>query len=114
MVRQFYSGTTLNHWINWFLQARFRLQLPDGLGVNEVALNNTVSVYPNPVKDILNISSKELISNVQVYNVSGQQILIEKAINTITKIDLSSLSSGVYFVKTSSSNASKTIKVIKQ
>jgi len=98
----------------WGESFNFRLQLPDGLGVNEVALNNAVNVYPNPVKDILNISSKELINNVQVFNVSGQQILTEKAMNAITKIDLSSLSSGVYFVKTSSANASKTIKVIKQ
>ena len=90
----------------------FRVQLPE-LGVNNPA-SATVGVYPNPVKDILNLTSIEPILSVTVYTVSGQLVLSEKSENAIQKIDLSTLSNGVYFVKAFTANAQKTIKVVKQ
>lgn len=70
--------------------------------------------YPNPVKDVLNISNTTTISKIQVINFLGQE-MIAKSINaTEGQIDMSHLSSGTYLVKITSDNEVKTIKVVKE
>lgn len=71
-------------------------------------------VYPNPVKDILNVSFDNEISTVAIYNLLGQGV-IQKAINTTNgQIDISHLTTGTYIVKVTANNKVKTIKVIKE
>ncbi len=72
------------------------------------------SYYPNPVNDILNLAYDKNITNVTVYNVLGQEIMIKNNASNVSQIDMSSLASGTYLVKVTSDNAEKTIKVIKQ
>ena len=86
----------------------------------DVALGNggvvasDFSFYPNPVKDVLNLSYDQNISDVAVFNLLGQQV-ITKSINAAsTQIDMSGLAAGSYLVKVTSENQTKTIKVIKQ
>jgi len=82
------------------------------LGTNDFNANK-VAVYPNPVKDILNLSSVENIDSVSIFNLFGQQ-LINKTINANeTAIDMSSFSNGTYIVNVISDKNVKTIKVVK-
>lgn len=76
--------------------------------------NGNFTAYPNPVKDILNLSYKQTISNVSVYNLLGQKI-IDKVVdaNTAT-VNMASLSSGTYIVKVTANNYTKTLKVVKE
>ncbi|MGG7034177.1 MAG: fibronectin type III domain-containing protein [Flavobacterium sp.] len=70
--------------------------------------------YPNPVKDVLNISYQDTISNVTIYNILGQEML-RKSVNASSAIiDMSSLVNGSYLVKINSNDLIKTIKVVKQ
>lgn len=70
--------------------------------------------YPNPVKDVLNLSYDQNIKNVAVFNLLGQKVL-ENTINAnTTQMDMSNLASGSYLVRVTSDNQTKTIKVIKQ
>ena len=70
--------------------------------------------YPNPVKDVLNLSYTQNISDIAVYNLLGQKV-IENTINANSAtIDMSALSGGSYIVKITSENQTKTIKVIKE
>lgn len=70
--------------------------------------------YPNPVKDVLNLSYTQTIDNVQVVNLLGQQV-ITKSINAAqSQIDMSNLPVGTYLVKVTANNEVKTIKVIKE
>ena len=89
----------------------FRLELPE-LAVGEFE-TESATVYPNPVRSNLTIASEESITMVEVFNVSGQLLMTETR-NGITSIDMSSLSNGVYFVKTHSGSISQTHKIIKQ
>ncbi|MCF6133132.1 YCF48-related protein [Flavobacterium wongokense] len=91
----------------------FRVQLPDSLGTSNPGMAH-VSVFPNPVRDILNLTAMDSIISVSVYTISGQIVFSEKSETPIQKIDLSTLSSGVYFVKAATKNGSKTIKIIKE
>lgn len=76
--------------------------------------NNSFTAYPNPVKDILNVSFTQNISEVAVYNLLGQQVLFVNMNANKGQIDMSSLTSGTYLVKVKTENAVQTIKVIKQ
>ncbi len=75
---------------------------------------NTLKVYPNPVTNILNIDNKEIINNLEVSNILGQNVLSQKVDNLQTKIDLSGLTNGVYFVKVIVGESEKVLKVIKK
>ncbi|WP_162127049.1 T9SS-dependent choice-of-anchor J family protein [Flavobacterium phycosphaerae] len=71
-------------------------------------------VYPNPVKDVLNLSSEKNITKVQVTNLLGQVILTKSLNATQGQIDVANLASGTYMVKVTSDDLVKTIKVIKE
>jgi hypothetical protein len=81
-----------------------------GLAANEFEFANKLNVYPNPIKDILNISFDNQINSVSIYNVLGQEVIQTNQ----TKIDVSGLRAGTYFVKISGDNLVKTIKVVKE
>ena len=81
------------------------------LSVND-AIASKFSVYPNPAKDFLTIDSRNInISSVNVFNVLGTKVLERKELND-NKLDVSSLSNGIYFLKISADNASVTKKFI--
>ncbi len=82
------------------------------LGTADFELKNVVA-YPNPVKDILNISLEQNITAVSLYNVLGQEIQKRFYSSKEITIDLSSLVAGTYYVKVTSDNAIKTLKVVK-
>lgn len=81
------------------------------LAVNDVTNKAKIQVYPNPVIDVLTVSSDKKVSNISVYNVGGQ--LIQQA-NNANVINLAKLSSGVYFVKTVVEGKTEMTKVIKK
>jgi uncharacterized repeat protein (TIGR01451 family) len=86
------------------------------LNVQDFVFSNYFSLFPNPVENVLNISSKENIeiSSVNIYNTLGQLVLvIPNAQNTKT-IDVSSLTSGNYFIKINSDKGTSNTKFIKK
>lgn len=90
----------------------FRLQLTETLDINNPK-EPMVTIYPNPVTDVLQISSQTEIISVIIYNTNGQQ-LMDKNLNSLHgEIDLNSLSTGIYFAKVLSNNTMSTYKFIK-
>jgi len=59
--------------------------------------NNTVSIYPNPVKDILNIQSKNEITKAEIFDAAGR-ILISTSVKG-NSINVSELTKGNYMIK---------------
>lgn len=72
------------------------------------------TVYPNPVKDVLNVSYVENISTVAVYNMLGQEVALKTMNANEGQIDMSALASGTYLVKVKTDATVQTIKVVKQ
>ncbi|MDT8413606.1 MAG: T9SS type A sorting domain-containing protein [Vicingaceae bacterium] len=72
-------------------------------GINETLNSSNVSVYPNPAKDVLNISIpvNEKLTNIVIYDVLGKIILEDKLVanGTISEIDITNLKSGMYIVR---------------
>jgi hypothetical protein len=70
---------------------------------------NSVSVYPNPVTNILSINAgSAAVKEVQVISVTGQVVLTAGASN----IDMSALNTGVYMVKVLFSNNETVVKKV--
>ena len=89
------------------------------IGTNQLLKNNqfdlaNLSVYPNPAKNTLNVSFTSEINKVELFNVLGQKVIAKDLNATSTQLDISSLTSGAYFVKVTAGDNSKTIKVIKE
>ena len=75
---------------------------------------NPFSVYPNPVKDILNLSYTQNITTVEVYNLLGQKVKEIQVGSTQAKIDMTSLASGNYLVKILAEDLVKVAKIVKE
>ena len=83
------------------------------LSVSEAKLK-TVSMYPNPVIDVLNIESKNKITEINVYDFTGRLQKNEKVNSENAKVNLTELKTGTYLVKIKDGNSEKTYKIIKQ
>lgn len=80
------------------------------LSVEEFQLNQ-VKIYPNPTTDYLTIDSEFEITKAQIYTLQGQKITSHSNQN---KIDVSSLSNGMYFLKiTDNTKRTQSIRFIK-
>lgn len=82
-----------------------------GLGKNELAPKLTL--YPNPVTHLLQLSSPDQkIENVAIYSVTG--VLVKTISNEVESIDVSNLNAGSYLVKVTTDQGSFTQKIIKK
>ena len=84
------------------------------LGTDEFSENN-INIYPNPVKGILNYSTSDsvVLSAITINDISGKQIYMSGNIIN-NSIDVSNLSSGVYFVTFKSDKSLVIKKFIKE
>ncbi|WP_162127788.1 T9SS type A sorting domain-containing protein [Flavobacterium phycosphaerae] len=85
--------------------------ITDTLGLNENILTK-VLVYPNPVKNILNIDTEDNINSTEIFDVNGR--LLETILSNEKKINVSSLSKGVYLIKAHTDKKVITAKIIKE
>jgi len=83
------------------------------LGI-EGFLENKISFYPNPVKELLIIENNtgDAIITLQVYDVLGRELLTSKG--DIKQLDVSTLSSGLLFVQVRTDKGSLVNKVVKK
>ena len=75
---------------------------------------NEFTLYPNPVKNVLNINAKNglEIQSLEIYNTFGQLVIAKP--NFEQTIDVSVLPSGTYFIKASTEKGSGSMKFVKQ
>lgn len=83
------------------------------LSTDEFATKN-IKYYPNPIKDILNLSHNQDITSAEVYNLMGQKVLSQEINSPQAQINMSSLPTGTYIVKVKSFEQFQTLKITKQ
>ncbi|HLT64750.1 MAG TPA: T9SS type A sorting domain-containing protein, partial [Flavobacterium sp.] len=93
--------------------------LPTAVSIN-VYLNtpeldlDALRIYPNPVNDWLNISYKENVKSVIIYDLTGRLIYRKDINSPEIKIDMSGFAKTTYLLKVSTNTESSTIKIIKK
>jgi hypothetical protein len=81
----------------------------NSLSVDQVSLENSLQVYPNPVSETLTIRTSAVIDRVEVYSIIGRKVAQFK--NT-KEIDVSALNGGIYIFKMYAENTSVSKKII--
>ncbi len=71
---------------------------PDNLSTNEFNIGDNLTIYPNPVKDILTIEGITPNTPLIITDLSGKTILSTTVKSNKEIIDVSSLPAGVYFI----------------
>ena len=93
--------------------------LPIWLGTKEIIVSEKVSAFPNPVTNILNVQYsliKDADVSIEVYDILGSKIIEEQSSTKSnqlqnTTIDVSTLDSGLYFVKINAGESAITKKI---
>ena len=73
-------------------------------GIDET--ENNIDIYPNPANDILNITSSEIISSVEIVNIIGQVVYSLDVNNDNAICNVRYLPNGVYVVRIHTSSTS--------
>ncbi len=87
-----FSGSYSDHSFNWYRNSLI------SIGVNEISIGNSFSVYPNPAKNQLTINNGELkIESINILDITGKSV---KRVNKLSNtIDVSDLVKGIYFIQ---------------
>lgn len=72
----------------------------------------TVTIYPNPVSETLNIVSEEEITQLSVYTISGKLIWSQRQVEN-NSLDVSGLKAGMYVLKIKNETSTNVLKFIK-
>ena len=78
-----------------------------GLADSNLSDENSIHLFPNPVKDILSIKSLSTLKKLEVFNVLGQKVLGRENTNIL---NVSKLNSGAYILKTMNENGTVSTK----
>jgi subtilisin family serine protease len=62
-------------------------------------LSGSINIFPNPTDGLININGLEGIINIEIIDVTGKAILKSKSQSNTSKIDISDLPNGIYFVR---------------
>lgn len=76
--------------------------------------NVSVSIMPNPTKNLVHIASKGSISSVELFDMQGRLLETQLAHSEKIDLDLTTRTDGIYFVKIISSVGIKVEKIIKE
>jgi hypothetical protein len=86
------------------------------VGINSYANENKISVSPNPTDNVFNVHSEQGLNNASIHVVAINGKIVQQQ-ESLTgndfKIDVSSLSNGIYFVEVISENKISRVKLLK-
>lgn len=82
--------------------------VPSTLGTDDFGYaNNTISLYPNPAQEVLNVSSAHSITKIEVYDLLGKKVASNK---NAKNVNVATLGKGAYIVKVLQENGSLVAK----
>ena len=83
------------------------------LSIDDSELNNSLSIYPNPIDSYLHIKSYNITLNkIELFTILGERLKVYN--DNLTKINLEDLTSGVYLVKIHSNNGQLIKRLVKK
>lgn len=97
------------------IRAELKHRAEQNLARLEIGRYMPDSIYPNPAFESITIETSLMIkeSVLSIYNVNGQELIKQEIKDRKTQIDISKLTSGIYFVKLISDKTVEVIKIIK-
>jgi hypothetical protein len=98
--------------------SQVEVTIVDPLSISDNDIKN-IFLFPNPIKDMLNIHNVYSNSNISLYDILGKKCEIDMINNfesNSISVNISSLKSGLYFLRIEDMNSGqlKTLRLIKQ
>ncbi len=91
-----------------------------GVGVNSISINNSLSVFPNPVTDVANVElalPESAVAAVSLYNVNGELVfkgeMKGNSLKAKLAIPVGALNTGMYLLKIETGSATLFSKLVK-
>lgn len=81
-------------------------------GIHDIATDAVVSVYPNPVNDVLSIRTTERMTEQKIYDIKGQLVMDNKTPSE--QINISKLSAGIYVLELNLNGPLSRTKFVKE
>jgi len=87
----------------------------DCTGIEDIEFSQSLKIYPNPTSDVINIkvSISAVLRKVEILSVDGQ-LIQSNTQGDLSRISISNLPKGVYYLKIESDNGIAIKKLIKQ
>ena len=82
-----------------------------GVGINEHN-GESLTIFPNPVKDVMTIQSSSNMSGIYLYNIAGQVVLSQMVNAKSITLNTSGLTSGIYNLKAITGNRTVNKKIV--
>ncbi len=76
----------------------FKVTKTSSLSTEDLSKFNFTS-YPNPAKDVINLSAAKNINKIAIYNLIGQEVLSQEPNSETAAVNVDSFARGVYMVK---------------
>lgn len=96
----------------------FNLTVDATLSVNDIALENALSVYPNPTANVFTLTngSGSTLKSMTIIDVNGRIIdtISLTEMDTEKEISMAAYATGIYFARISSENATTVKRIVKQ
>lgn len=109
------AAGTYTIWLNQtggLSESTLNFVVDETLSVDDNSIDqNSISIFPNPAKNFIAVSSSENIEEITLFDILGKKIL--SARNTTT-LDMSNLMNGIYLANIQTASGTTTKKVIKQ
>ena len=80
----------------------------------ENVVKNSISIYPNPTSNTIQISTIHKIDQIEIVDFSGKKIFSEKGNDLKNTIDLTTYSKGIYILNVNSGGVISTHRIIKK
>lgn len=93
-----------------FTEAR---KIFDPTSVNEISAVNSINIYPNPAKDVINIDLKT-DAQIAIYSLDGRAVTAENIIKGVNTINVSDLPVGMYILEVITEGGRMQSKFLKQ
>jgi hypothetical protein len=88
----------------------------EALSVINPTLDNLITVYPNPTKDVVTISIKDnsTLKTIELYDVQGRLLQTQLVNDISSELNLAERANGMYFIKINTDKGSKVEKLMKE
>ena len=94
--------------------SELQIDLCNTIGINELKVDNSFRVYPNPSSDKVNIEATKPIEEVRLVDIYGKNVFQKNCSSNKELVSLQHLNSGAYFLQIITNEQIQFIKIIKQ
>jgi hypothetical protein len=111
-----YGWVMLSGWAVGLKIHSYAIQKVDTSAISEFQETNTISTFPNPIKDQLNIVLSEMKNEceISISDLTGKVLLKQHITDKISNVDFSNLVKGIYFLKLINGKQVEVRKIIRE